>query len=98
VRTTAGNWGETMYKIHVRSETNKSSNQSTKLGKHGNIFKAHVKFTCYATHVLQTAAQQGLALNKVTCCISTHFTQPWKRKLISAPVKVHKHFSMSLQI
>jgi hypothetical protein len=45
---TVGNWGETMNKIHVRSEINKSSNQTTKLGKHGNIFKAHVKFTCFS--------------------------------------------------
>jgi len=35
-----------MYKIHVRSEINERNNQSTKLGKHGNIFKDHVKLTC----------------------------------------------------
>jgi hypothetical protein len=81
VRTTVGSWGETMNKIHVKSETNESCNQSTKLGKNGNIFKAHVKFTCYykarlpslptcyATHVLQIVMQQGWTLNKVTCSI-----------------------------
>jgi hypothetical protein len=71
-----------MNKIHVRSETNESCNQSTKLEKNGNIFKSHVKFICYqtarllslptyySTHVLQIVTQQGWTLKKVACFIS----------------------------